>query len=78
MARRPVERLRVLPARRGGWRVESPRGTQAVCETPSEAEAVAERLVNEAGGGEILVYDAYLRLRLSKRLGITASRAGVL
>ena len=22
MARRPVERLRVLPARRGGWRVE--------------------------------------------------------
>jgi hypothetical protein len=68
----------VLPARRGGWRVESPRGTQAVCETPREAEAVAERLVHEAGGGEILVYDAYLRLRLSKRLGITVSRACVL
>ena len=75
MARTPVERLRVLPARRGGWRVESPRGTQAVCETPREAEAVAERLAHEAGGGEILVYDAYLRLRLSKRLGITASSA---
>jgi Uncharacterized protein conserved in bacteria (DUF2188) len=63
MARMPVERLRVLPAHRGGWRVESARGTQAVCETPREAEAVAERLVHEAGGGEILVFDAYLRLR---------------
>ena len=63
-------RLRVLPAPRGGWRVESVTGTQALCTTPAEAEAVATRLVHAAGGGEILVYDAYLRLRTSKRLGV--------
>ena len=71
----PAVRLRVLPARRGGWRVEDPVGTQALCATPNEAETVAEHLLEQAGGGEILVYDAYLRLRASKRLTGSPRRA---
>ncbi len=60
--------LRVLPARRGAWRVEDEAGTRASCATLAEAEALAERLLRELGGGQMLVYDAYLRLRAVKRL----------
>lgn len=41
---------------------------RASCATLAEAEALAERLLREKGGGEMLVYDAYLRLRAVKRL----------
>jgi hypothetical protein len=61
--------LRVLPARRGTWRVEDQGGMRASCATLAEAEALAERTLRELGGGEMLVYDAYLRLRAVKRLG---------
>ena len=61
-------RLRVLPAARGGWRVEDPVCVQGVCSTPAEAEALAEQLARDAGGGEVTLYDAYLRLRAVKRL----------
>jgi Uncharacterized protein conserved in bacteria (DUF2188) len=60
--------LRVLPARRGAWRVEDEGGTRASCATLAEAEALAEQLLREMGGGQMLVYDAYLRLRAVKRL----------
>jgi hypothetical protein len=60
--------LRVLPATRGAWRVEDPAGTRAQCATLAEAEALAEQLLRELGGGQMLVYDAYLRLRAVKRL----------
>ncbi|MBV9466297.1 MAG: DUF2188 domain-containing protein [Solirubrobacterales bacterium] len=60
--------LRVLPARRGSWRVEDQGGMRASCATLAEAEALAERLLRELGGGQMLVYDAYLRLRAVKRL----------
>lgn len=60
--------LRVLPASRGAWRVEDEGGTRASCATLAEAEALAERLLRELGGGQMLVYDAYLRLRAVKRL----------
>lgn len=60
--------LRVLPASRGAWRVEDQAGMRASCATLAEAEALAERLLREKGGGEMLVYDAYLRLRAVKRL----------
>jgi hypothetical protein len=60
--------LRVLPARRGAWRVEDEGGLRASCATLAEAEAEAERLLRELGGGQMMVYDAYLRLRAVKRL----------
>lgn len=60
--------LRVLPASRGAWRVEDQSGIQARCATLAEAEAAAEQLLRDVGGGEMLVYDAYLRLRAVKRL----------
>jgi hypothetical protein len=65
-------RLRVLPGPRGGWRVEDPVSVQAVCGTPGEAEALAEQLAERAGGGEVALYDAYLRLRAVKRLSSPA------
>lgn len=61
-------RLRVLPGPRGRWRVEGPACVQGVCSTPGEAEALADQLAEEAGGGEVALYDAYLRLRAVKRL----------
>jgi hypothetical protein len=60
--------LRVLPASRGAWRVDDDGGTRRLCGTLSEAELVAERLLRELGGGQMLVYDAYLRLRNVRRL----------
>lgn len=60
--------LRVLPASRGAWRVEDAASVRELCATRAEAELLAERLVRELGGGQILVYDAYLRLRAVKRL----------
>jgi hypothetical protein len=62
--------LRVLPARRGAWRVEDQGGTRAQCATLAEAEALAEKLLRDLGGGQMLVYDAYLRLRAVKRLAV--------
>ncbi len=64
----PMLRLRVLPGPRGGWRVEGSTCVQSVCSTPGEAEALADQLAEEAGGGEVALYDAYLRLRTVKRL----------
>lgn len=63
-----ITSLRVQPARRGAWRVEDQGGVRATCATLAEAEAVAEQLLHELGGGQMLVYDAYLRLRAVKRL----------
>ena len=60
--------LRVRPANRGAWRVEDEAGTRGMCATPAEAEHLAEELLHKLGGGQILVYDAYLRLRTVKRL----------
>lgn len=60
--------LRVLPASRGSWRVEDQAGTRASCATLAEAEALAEQLLRDLGGGQMMVYDAYLRLRAVKRL----------
>ncbi len=60
--------LRVLPARRGAWRVEDAGGIRGHCATCAEAELLAERLLRDLGGGQILIYDAYLRLRTVKRL----------
>jgi hypothetical protein len=60
--------LRVRPANRGAWRVEDEVGTRGSCATFAEAESLAEQLLREAGGGQILVYDAYQRLRTVKRL----------
>jgi hypothetical protein len=60
--------LRVLPARRGGWRVEDDSCVRAACDTLGEAERVGERLLHDAGDGQMLVYDAYLRLRTVKRV----------
>ena len=60
--------LRVLPARRGAWRVEDAAGIREQCATCTEAELLAEKLLRDLGGGQILIYDAYLRLRTVKRL----------
>ena len=60
--------LRVLPASRGAWRVEDATRVYELCATPAEAELGAERLLRDLGSGQILVYDAYLRLRTVKRL----------
>lgn len=60
--------LRVLPAGRGAWRVEDQGGIRTQCATLAEAEALAEHLLRGQGGGQMLVYDAYLRLRAVKRL----------
>jgi hypothetical protein len=60
--------LRVLPGRRGAWRVEDAAGIRAHCATCTEAELQAEQLIRDLGGGQILIYDAYLRLRTVKRL----------
>jgi len=60
--------LRVRPANRGAWRVEDEVGTRGSCATFAEAESLAEQLLREVGGGQILVYDAYQRLRTVKRL----------
>jgi len=60
--------LRVRPATRGAWRVEDEVGTRGRCATFAEAELLAEQLLRELGGGQILVYDAYQRLRTVKRL----------
>ena len=63
-----TESLRVLPASRGAWRVEDQSGIRARCGTLAEAEACAEQLLRDAGGGQMLVYDSYLRLRAAKSL----------
>jgi hypothetical protein len=63
-----IASLRVLPASRGAWRVEDQSGIRARCATLAEAEATAEQLLHDVGGGQMLVYDAYLRLRAVKRL----------
>ena len=68
MGEKTMVRLRVLPAARGEWRVEDPVCVQGICATPGEAERLAEQLAQEAGGGEVALYDAYLRLRSVKRL----------
>ena len=60
--------LRVMPTRRGGWRVEDGSSVRALCDTPTEAERLAERLLDDAGAGQVLVYDAYLRLRTVRRV----------
>jgi len=60
--------LRVLPGRRGAWRVEDAAGIRGHCATRTEAERLAEQLLHDLGGGQILIYDAYLRLRTVKRL----------
>jgi hypothetical protein len=60
--------LRVRPANRGAWRVEDEVGTRGLCATFAEAELLAEEILHELGGGQIQVYDAYLRLRTVKRL----------
>lgn len=62
--------LRVLPGRRGAWRVEDEGGVRASCATLPEAEAIAGQLLHELGGGQMLVYDAYLRLRAVKRMSV--------
>jgi hypothetical protein len=41
---------------------------RAVCDTLGEAERKGERLLHDAGAGQMLVYDAYLRLRTVKRV----------
>lgn len=64
-----TRRLQVVPARRGGWRVEDMAGVQHSCATRAEAEVHAERLIRDAGGGEIFIYDARSRLLTVKRLG---------
>ena len=43
-------------------------GTRGLCATFAEAELLAEELLRDAGGGELLLYDAYQRLRTVKRL----------
>jgi hypothetical protein len=63
-----ISQLRVVPAPSVGWRIEGPVGVRGVCATASDAEALAERLVRDNGGGEILIYDENLRLRAVKRL----------
>ena len=60
--------LRVLPASRGSWRVEDQGSMRTSCATLAEAEALAERLLRDLGGGQMMVYDAYLRLRAVKRV----------
>jgi hypothetical protein len=60
--------LRVRPGNRGAWRVEDESGARGSCPTFAEAEQLAEQLLRDLGGGQILVYDAYLRLRTVKRL----------
>lgn len=60
--------LRVRPANRGAWRVEDEVGTRGLCATFAEAELLAEQLLRDLGGGELLLYDAYQRLRTVKRL----------
>jgi hypothetical protein len=60
--------LRVVPASRGAWRVEDASSLRELCATRAEAEVLAERLLRELGGGQLLVYDAYQRLRTVKRL----------
>jgi hypothetical protein len=72
--RRPGRtRLRVGPAGRGQWRVEDGGSVRAVCATPGEADRVAERILRECGEGEILAYDAYMRLRSVKRVSRAAT-----
>ncbi len=65
-----ITSLRVLPASRGAWRVEDEAGTRSSCATLAEAEALAEGLLRDMGGGQMMVYDAYLRLRAVKRLAV--------
>jgi hypothetical protein len=60
--------LRVRPGTRGAWRVEDEAGTRGRCATFAEAELLAEEILHDLGGGQILVYDAYQRLRTVKRL----------
>jgi hypothetical protein len=60
--------LRVLPGPRGAWRVEDAGSIRELCATRAEAELLAERLLRDLGGGQIMIYDAYLRLRTVKRL----------
>jgi hypothetical protein len=65
--------LRVRPGTRGAWRVDDEAGTRGRCATFAEAELLAEEILRDLGGGQILVYDAYQRLRTVKRLPPKAS-----
>jgi hypothetical protein len=67
-ARSRTASLRVRPGSRGAWRVEDEVGTRGLCATFAEAEGLAQQLLRDLGGGQILVYDAYQRLRTVKRL----------
>lgn len=68
--------LRVVPAAGSGWRVEDRAGVRAVCPTLSDAEAAAQRMLDDLGGGELLIYDPDLRLRTVKRSTGAANRSG--
>ena len=50
--------MRVRPGNRGAWRVEDESGARGSCPTFAEAEQLAEQLLRDLGGGQILVYDA--------------------
>lgn len=68
--------LRVVPAAGGGWRVEDRAGVRTVCSTLSDAEAAAQRMLDDVGGGELLIYDPQLRLRTVKRSTGSANTSG--
>jgi hypothetical protein len=67
LALRAVQ-VRVIPGVRGKWRVADSHGNQVTYATLPEATAFAERLLNEVGSGELLIYDASMRLHTVKRL----------
>ncbi len=47
-----------------------------MCLTLSDAEAAAQRMLDDLGGGELLIYDSDLRLRTVKRSTGAANRSG--
>lgn len=47
-----------------------------MCPTLSDAEAAAQRILDDLGGGELLIYDPDLRLRTAKRGTGGANRSG--
>ena len=47
-----------------------------MCPTLSDAEAAAQRMLDDVGGGELLIYDPQLRLRTVKRSTGSANTSG--
>lgn len=73
---RPTNRSYVSCPRRRWVARRGSRRSKTLCPTLSDADAAAQRMLDDLGGGELLIYDPDLRLRTVTRSTAAANRSG--